>query len=221
MAILGVDFGGGACVCGIRCPVVGAALVHPSNILRFDLLHATLVAPSLKFSVQPALHGLDRLIIRHEPGRKDQNVGVVVLARQLSDRRRPGQRGADSGIPIGDDVHADTAATEQDSALGLSLRNFLGERMRVVGIVVGFAWIVRPDVIGRVAQLFQLGNETILHLDSGMIRSDWNSLAHFASASRSSARRSAASYVGICFASAMSNTLRMVSYMSSALSSAR
>src|SRR6266566_8901396 len=176
-----------------------------------DLIDAPLMSAAFKFSVQPRLHGLDGGVIRHETRGKHENVRVVVLPRQLADLGFPRERGPNAGIAVRDDIHSDPASAKQNATFGLSFGDFLGKWMRVIGIIVGLACILPTDVVGGVAHLLQLRHETVLHLDAGVIRCNWYRLAHPASASRCSASRSAASYVGMCLASEISNTFNTVS----------
>ena len=62
------------------------------------------------------------VLLRHEARRNDENVGIVVLARELGDLRIPGDRGAHVRMPIRRVAHAEPRSAQQDAALHLPVR---------------------------------------------------------------------------------------------------
>src|SRR4051812_8422835 len=160
IAIFAGDFAGGAFVWGIMS----------SGRRRVDLVHTPLVAATLEFSIEPRLHGFYGCVVRHEARGQDENIGIVVLARQLPNLGFPGKRSPNAGVSIGDDVHPNSTPAEQNPSLRLPVRHFLCQRVCVIGIVVGSVRTLSANIIRLVTHFLELGYQPILHFDARMIR---------------------------------------------------
>src|SRR5260370_11437355 len=82
-----------------------------------DLLHAALVATPFEPGVEPRVQDVEPFLLAHEPGRQDEDIGIVVLARQLADLRAPHHRGTHVRIAVRDIAHSEARPASQDSAL--------------------------------------------------------------------------------------------------------
>ena len=113
-----------------------------------------------------------------EARRKDEHVGVVVLARQRGDLGRPRDRRANVRVPVGRVGHAEPGAAQQHSRAPPRRSTRARERVRVVGIVggLGAEWcrgrrLVPERPAARLEQPF-------LELEAGVVGGDGNDFGH-------------------------------------------
>ena len=148
-----------------------------SFALLIDLLYAAAMAAAGKFRIQPGLQDLDALVFADEASRQDEDVGIVVLAREPGDLGRPGHGRPHSGMTVGGIGHSEPGAAEQHSTPASLVLHLGGDAMSVVRIISGFG-AMGAEIERLVSQRPKLFNQPLLQLEAGVVRSDGNDFGH-------------------------------------------
>ena len=99
-------------------------------------------APGVTFGpregrLQPHLQRALGRIVAQRAGRKDEDIGIIVLARELGHRLIGDNRRADAGETVGGDAHPNPGRAQQHATVGLLFQHSLADRHREVRIVIG------------------------------------------------------------------------------------
>src|SRR5450759_5146803 len=91
-------------------------------LVAFDLRDAARMPSARERRVEPGFQYRAPFIVADEARGKYEDIGVVVLARQRRDLRRPRNGSAHVRVPVGRVGHAEPSAAEQDASLTRATR---------------------------------------------------------------------------------------------------
>ena len=157
---------------GMRFRIGGLVRIAAGVCLDlFDLLDPPRVAAAFELRLQPNLHHAVDQTVAEQIGRQAQHVGIVVQAAHLGGQIVVASSGADAGILVGRDAHADARAADENAAVDFAFRNGLGDLRREVGVVDALGR-QRAEVDGIVAEIADKRQDLPLDFVTAMIAGD-------------------------------------------------
>ena len=123
-----MDFGVGPSEEGGLGQTAGAVALHQAPGVTFS--------PG-KGRLQPHLQRAFGRIVAQRAGREDEDIGIIVLARELGHRLIGDNRSANAGEAVGGDAHPNPGRAQQHATVGPLLQHGLADFHREVRIVIG------------------------------------------------------------------------------------